>query len=166
MFYIAYGRGRYPHKVLPHLGLRPTPPLVGLFATCLFVVAACGGGAASPTPSGSLAPATVISSEYGRIWGRLPADFPLLAEGSAETRLDLLASGSIFSRMGVEEATRAAVDELRRLAWEVADPTSNGTRYKISALRDQGACTATLIVEPLGSRTSIVVYLGEGCPAP
>ena len=160
------GRGHYPHKVLPHLGLRPTPPLLSLLAASLLLLAACGGGAASPTPSGSLAPATVISSEYGRIWGRLPVDFPLLAEGSAETRLDLLASGSIFSRMGVEEATRAAVDELRRLAWEVAEPAPKGTRFKISATRDQGACTATMIVEPLGSRTSIVVYLGEGCPAP
>ena len=164
---MTFGRGRYPHKVLPHLGLRPTPPLLSLLATSLLVFAGCGsGGGESPIPSGSLAPATVISSEYGRIWGRLPADFPLLAEGSAETRLDLLASGSIFSRMGVEEATRAAVDELRRLAWEVAEPTANGTRFKISATRDQGACTATMIVEPLGSRTSIVVYLGEGCPAP
>jgi prephenate dehydratase len=68
--------------------------------------------------------------------------------------------------MAVEEATRATVDELRRLAWEVAEPTSNGTRFMISATRDQGACVATMIVEPLGSRTSIVVYLGEGCPAP
>ena len=152
--------------MLPHLGLRPTPALLSLFVTSLLVLAGCGGGAASPTPSGSLAPATVISSEYGRIWGRLPADFPHLAEGSAETRLDLLASGSIFSRMGVEEATRAAVDELRRLAWEVAEPAPKGARFKISASRDQGACTATIIVEPLGSRTSIVVYLGEGCPAP
>jgi len=163
---MPFGRGHYPHKVLPHLGLRPTPLLLGLLATGLLVLAGCGGGAESPTPSGSLAPATVISSEYGRIWGRLPADFPLLAEGSTETRLDLLASGSIFSHMAVEEATRATVDELRRLAWEVAEPTSNGTRFKISATRDQGACTATMIVEPLGSRTSIVVYLGEGCPSP
>jgi len=163
---MPFGRGHYPHKVLPHLGPRPTPPLLSLLATSLIVLAGCGSGAASSAPSDSLAPATVISSEYGRIWGRLPADFPLLAEGSAETRLDLLASGSIFSRMGVEEATRAAVDELRRLAWEVAEPTSNGTRFKIIATRDQSACTATMIVEPLGSRTSIVVYLGEGCPAP
>lgn len=160
------GRGRYPHKVLPHLGLRPTPLLLSLLAATLLLLAGCGDGAASSTPSGSNAPATVISSEFGRIWGRLPADFPLLAEGSAETRLDLLASGSIFSRMGVEQATRAAVDELRRLAWEVAEPTSNGTRFKINATRDSASCTATIIVEPLGSRTSIVVYLGEGCPAP
>ena len=163
---MPFGRGHYPHKVLPHLGLRPTPPLLSLFTAGLFVLAACGGGATGSTPSSSLPAVTVISSEYGRVWGRLPVDFPLLAEGSAETRLDLLASGSIFSRMSVEEATSAAVDELRRLAWEVADPTSNGTRYKIIASRDQGACTATMIVEPLGSRTSIVVYLGEGCPAP
>jgi len=129
-------------------------------------VVACGGGAASPSASSGDSPATVISSEYGRIWGRLPADFPLLAEGSAETRLDLLASGSIFSRLGVEEATRSAVDELRRLAWDVVDPVSSGTYFKISASRDQGRCTVTIIVEPLGSRTSLVVYLGEGCPAP
>ena len=163
---MPFGRGHYPHKVLPHLGLRPTPPLLSLLAASLLVLAGCGGGAESPTPSGGGSPATVIGSEYGRIWGRLPVDFPLLAEGSAETRLDLLASGSIFSRMGVEEATRAAVDELRRLAWEVPDPTSNGTRYKISASRDQGTCVATIVVEPLGSRTSLVVYLGEGCPTP
>jgi len=160
------GRGHYPHKVLPHLGLRPTPFLLSLLVATLMTVAACGGEPASPSPSGGVSQATVIGSEYGRIWGRLPTDFPLLAEGSAETRLDLLASGSIFSRMGVEEATRSAVDELRRLAWDVVDPTSNGTRFKISATRDEGKCTATIIVEPLGSRTSLVVYLGEGCPAP
>jgi len=152
--------------VLPHLGLRPTPPLLILLVVALMLGAACGGGAASPSASSGGSPATVISSDYGRIWGRLPADFPLLAEGSAETRLDLLASGSIFSRMGVEDATRSAVDELRRLAWDVVDPTSNGKRFKISASRDQGKCAATIIVEPLGSRTSLVVYLGEGCPAP
>jgi len=170
------GRGHYPHKVLPHLGLRPTPRL-GLLAVplpiprlllaaCLLVAAGCGGGAEAPTPSESREPATVIGSAYGRVWGRLPLDFPLLAEGSAETRLDVLASGSIFSRMGVEAATRSAVDELRRLAWDVAEPEADGKAFKISADRDQGACTMTLIVEPLGSRTSIVIYLGEGCPAP
>ena len=163
---MPFGRGHYPHKVLPHLGLRPTPPLLRLLVTCLFAVAACGGGSPTPSTTAELSPATVISSEYGRIWGRLPGDFPLLAEGSAETRLDLLASGSIFSRMGVEESARAAVEELQQLAWEVQEPTSNGTRYKIIAARDQGACTLTIIVEPLGSRTSLVVYLGEGCPAP
>ena len=163
---MSSGRGHYPHKVLPHLGLRPTPLFVSRRVMSLLAVVACGGGMTSPSASPGGSQATVISSEYGRIWGRLPADFPLLAEGSAETRLDLLASGSIFSRLGVEVATRSAVDELRRLAWDVVDPVSGGRYFKISASRDQGRCTVTIIVEPLGSRTSLVVYLGEGCPAP
>jgi hypothetical protein len=29
-----------------------------------------------------------------------------------------------------------------------------------------GACVLTILVEPLGTRTSLVVYLGEGCPKP
>jgi hypothetical protein len=78
----------------------------------------------------------VISSEYGRIWGRLPADFPLLAEGSAEIRLDVLASGAIFSRLSVDAAVRSSVDELRRLAWEVAEPVKRNGRFEISAARD------------------------------
>lgn len=118
------------------------------------------------TPSDGASPAAVINSEYGRIWGRLPADFPLLAEGSAEIRLDVLASGAIFSRLSVESAVRSAVDELRRLAWEVAEPVKRGGRIEIGATRDNGACAVTVTVEPLGSRTSLVVYLNEGCPAP
>jgi len=171
------GRGHYPHKVLPHLGLRPTPSrpapsrptsrlAVALLVLTLTLLAACGGGEVTPSASGDSSPASVISSEYGRIWGRLPADFPLLAEGSAEVRLDLLASGAIFSRMSVEAAMESAVDELRLLAWEVPAPVKRDRRYVISATRDQGACTVTIIVEALGSRTSLVIYLGEGCPAP
>jgi hypothetical protein len=159
------GRGHYPHKVLPHLGLRPTPPRTLATLLLLAVVAACGGDAVA-TPQESASPATVINSEYGRIWGRLPADFPLLAEGRAEVRLDLLASGAIFSRLSVDAAVRAAVDELRRLAWDVSEPVRRGGRVEISAARDQGACTLKVIVEALGSRTSLVVYLSEGCPAP
>jgi hypothetical protein len=159
------GRGHYPHKVLPHLGLRPTPPLSLLALPLLLAVAACGGDVAV-TPSGNASPAAVINSEYGRIWGRLPADFPLLAEGSAEIRLDVLASGAIFSRQSVETAVRSSVDELRRLAWEVAEPVKRDGRVEINAARDDGACTVTVTVESLGSRTSLVVYLSEGCPAP
>jgi len=160
------GRGHYPHKVLPHLGLRPTPLLLTLLCSLLVFVAACGGSEGEATPSSAASPATVISSEYGRIWGRLPADFPLLAEGSAEIRLDVLASGAIFSRLSVDAAVRSSVDELRRLAWEVAEPVKRNGRVEISAARDEGACTVTVTAEALGSRTSLVVYLSEGCPAP
>ncbi len=159
------GRGHYPHKVLPHLGLRPTPLLTLLALPLLVAVAACGGDVVA-TPSGGASPAAVINSDYGRIWGRLPADFPLLAEGSAEIRLDVLASGAIFSRQSVETAVRSTVDELRRLAWEVAEPVKRDGRIEINAARDEGACTVTVSVEALGSRTSLVVYLSEGCPAP
>ncbi|MFZ9703193.1 MAG: hypothetical protein ACO3E3_02105 [Candidatus Limnocylindrus sp.] len=151
--------------MLPHLGLRPTPRL-GLLALPLAVALAACGGEAVATPSDGASPTAVINSEYGRIWGRLPADFPLLAEGRAEIRLDVLASGAIFSRLSVESAVRSAVDELRRLAWEVAEPVKRGGRIEIGATRDNGACVVTVTVEPLGSRTSLVVYLNEGCPAP
>jgi len=129
-------------------------------------VAACGGSEGEATPSSATSPATVISSEYGRIWGRLPADFPLLPEGSAEIRLDVLASGAIFSRLSVDAAVRSSVDELRRLAWEVSEPVKRDGRIEINAARDEGACTVTVTAEALGSRTSLVVYLSEGCPAP
>jgi hypothetical protein len=68
--------------------------------------------------------------------------------------------------MGVSEATATAIDELRRLAWEVQDPTGTATARRVIAKRDQGACVLTILVEPLGTRTSLVVYLGEGCPKP
>ena len=162
---MGVGRGHYPHKVLPHLGLRPTPLRTLLVLPLLVGLVACGGEAVAP-PSDNASPAAVINSEFGRIWGRLPADFPLLAEGSAEIRLDVLASGAIFSRQSVETAVRSSVDELRRLAWEVAEPVKRDGRIEINAARDDGACTVTVTVEPLGSRTSLVVYLSEGCPAP
>lgn len=151
--------------MLPHLGLRPTPLLIFFALPLLVAVAACGGDVEA-TPSANASPAAVINSEHGRIWGRLPADFPLLAEGSAEIRLDVLASGAIFSRQSVETAVRSSVDELRRLAWDVAEPVKRDGRFEINASRDDGACMVTVIVEPLGSRTSLVVYLSEGCPAP
>lgn len=78
----------------------------------------------------------------------------------------MLASGAIFSRLSVDAAVRSTVDELRRLAWEVAEPVKRNGRFEINAARDKGACTLTVIVEALGSRTSLVVYLSEGCPAP
>jgi hypothetical protein len=68
--------------------------------------------------------------------------------------------------MGVSEATAAAIDELRRLAWSVDEPTGTATTRRINATRDLGSCVLTIVVEPLGTRTSLVVYLGEGCPKP
>jgi hypothetical protein len=161
-------RGQYPHEVLPHLGPRLTPPLrrrtALLFALPLLLAGCFGTSEATPSPSQGAA--TVISTEYGRVWGALPADFPLLANGHALVRLDVQSSGALWSEMGVSEATTAAIDELRRLAWEVQDPTGTATARRINAKRDQGACLLTVLVEPLGTRTSLVVYLGEGCPKP
>lgn len=161
-------RGQYPHEVLPHLGPRLTPPLSHgaalLLALPLLVAGCLGAGDAPPSPSQGAA--TVISTEYGRVWGALPADFPLLASGHSLVRLDVQASGAIWSQLGVNEATTAAVDELRRLAWDVQDPTGDATSRRIDATRNQGACDLTILVEPLGTRTSLVVYLGEGCPKP
>jgi hypothetical protein len=154
--------------VLPHLGPRLTPPL--RFSSTLLValplfLAGCFGSS-TPTPTPSQTATTVISTEYGRVWGALPADFPLLASGHALVRLDVQSSGAIWSQMGVNEATAAAIDELRRLAWDVQEPTGTATARQIIATRNQGACTLTIVVEPLGTRTSLVVYLGEGCPKP
>jgi len=161
-------RGQYPHEVLPHLGPRLTPPLrrrtALLFALPLLLAGCFGTSEATPSPSQGAA--TVISTEYGRVWGALPANFPLLANGHALVRLDVQSSGALWSEMGVSEATAAAIDELRRLAWEVQDPTGTATARRINAKRDQGACVLTILVEPLGTRTSLVVYLGEGCPKP
>lgn len=161
-------RGQYPHEVLPHLGPRLTPPLqrrVALLVGIPLLLAGCfGSSSATPTPSQGTT--TVISTEYGRVWGALPADFPLLASGHSLVRLDVQASGAIWSQLGVSEATAAAIDELRRLAWEVQEPTGTATTRRINATRDLGACTLTIVVEPLGTRTSLVVYLGEGCPKP
>lgn len=161
-------RGQYPHEVLPHLGPRLTPPTrrhVALLAALPLLLAGClGAEQATPTPSQSAT--TVISTEYGRVWGALPADFPLLASGHTLVRLDVQASGAIWSQLSVSEATAASVDELRRLAWSVLEPTGTATTRRIDATRDQGACLLTILVEPLGTRTSLVVYLGEGCPKP
>ena len=161
-------RGQYPHEVLPHLGPRLTPPsprrAVLLVVLPLLVAGCFGSSVATPTPSQGTT--TVISTEYGRVWGALPADFPLLASGHSLVRLDLQASGAIWSQLGVVEATAAAIDELRRLAWDVQEPTGTATAQRIDATRNLGACTLTILVEPLGTRTSLVVYLGEGCPKP
>ena len=161
-------RGQYPHEVLPHLGPRLTPPpqhLVALLVALPLLLAGCfGSGSATPTTSQGTT--TVISTEYGRVWGARPADFPLLASGHSLVRLDVQASGAIWSQLGVSEATAAAIDELRRLAWSVDEPTGTATARRINATRDLGACTLTIVVEPLGTRTSLVVYLGEGCPKP
>jgi hypothetical protein len=161
-------RGQYPHEVLPHLGPRLTPPLqrrAALLAALPLLLAGCfSSGTATPTPS--QVAATVISSEYGRVWGSLPADFPLLASGHTLIRLDVQASGAIWSQLGVNEATAASVDELRRLAWDVQEPSGTATARRIDATRNMGACVLTILVEPLGTRTSLVVYLGEGCPKP
>lgn len=160
-------RGHYPHEVLPHLGPRLTPPArrgAALLLLPLLVAGCFGSTTVTPTPSEGTT--TVISTEYGRVWGALPADFPLLANGHALVRLDLQASGAIWSPMSVIEATSAAIDELRRLAWDVQEPTGSATAQRISATRNLGACTLTILVEPLGTRTSLVVYLGEGCPQP
>ena len=81
MFYTHKGRRRYPREVVPPFGLRPTPPIATLFLAATLLLAGGCGGAVAPSPSASGA-ASVISSEFGRVWGRLPADFPLLAGGS------------------------------------------------------------------------------------
>jgi len=161
-------RGQYPHEVLPHLGPRLTPPLLSrsalLVALSLFVAGCFGSSDATPTPSQGAT--TVISTEYGRVWGALPADFPMLASGHSLVRLDVQASGAIWSQLGVREATDAAIDELRRLAWDVQEPTGTATAQRINATRNLGSCPLTIVVEALGTRTSLVVYLGEGCPKP
>ena len=48
----------------------------------------------------------------------------------------------------------------------VQEPSGTGSARRIDATRNQGTCALTILVEPLGARTSLVVYLGEGCPAP
>lgn len=161
-------RGQYPHEVLPHLGPRLTPPSknrAALFVAIPLLLAGCFG-ASDATPTSSQGTTAVISTEYGRVWGALPADFPLLASGHTLVRLDVQASGAIWSQLGVSEATAAAIDELRRLAWSVDEPTGTATARRINATRDLGSCVLTIVVEPLGTRTSLVVYLGEGCPRP
>ena len=133
-------RGQYPHEVLPHLGPRLTPPLrqsAALLVALPLLLAGCfGSGEATPTPSQGATP--VISTEYGRVWGALPADFPLLASGHTLVRLDVQASGAIWSQLGVSEATAAAIDELRRLAWDVQEPTGTATARRIDATRNMG----------------------------
>ena len=137
-----------------------------LFAALL--VAACSGGAGeSSSPSSSTQQVGIVESPYGRVWLRLPADFPLLASGQPLQRLDITdASGAIWSDLSVDAATQSAVDGLQRLGWEVAAPTKDGEAQRISATRDAGACPLTIVVAPFGARTSLVVYLGEGCPQP
>jgi hypothetical protein len=164
MFYTHKGRRHYPREVVPPFGLRPTPLLTALFVLA-GALAGCGSGAASPSPSGS-ATAVVISTTYGRVWGSLPADFPLLADGQPLKRLDVIASGAIWSELSVSAAASAAADELRSLGWEVAAIVDAGDARRLDASREDGACTLTVISEPLGTRTSLVVYLGEGCPQP
>lgn len=161
-------RGQYPHEVLPHLGPRPisSPQCRAALLVALPLLLAGCFGSSQATSTPSQAAATVISTEYGRVWGALPADFPLLAEGHTLVRLDVQSSGAIWSQMAVSAATSAAADELRRLAWNVAEPTGTASTQRIIATRDQGACVLTILVEPLGTRTSLVVYLGEGCPKP
>ena len=165
MFYTGAGRRQHPREVVPRFGLRPTPPIATLFLAATLLLAGGCGGAVAPSPSASGA-ASVISSEFGRVWGRLPADFPLLAGGQPLKRLDVISSGAIWSALGVEEATSAAADELRRGGWEVAAPLPQGDAQRLGATRDGGACALTIVVEPFGARTSLVVYLGEGCPQP
>ena len=150
----------------PHLGPRPTP-LVTLLIATLSLAACAGGGGGDPSASPSTQPVGIVESPYGRVWLRLPTDFPLLADGQPLKRLDITdASGAIWSDLGVEAATRAAVDDLQRLGWEVAAPTRDGESQRVSATRDAGACPLTIVVAPFGARTSLVVYLGEGCPQP
>ena len=154
--------------MLPHLGPRLTPPLrrrTALIVALPLLLAGCFG-TNEATPSPSQGAATVISTEYGRVWGSLPADFPLLANGHALVRLDVQSSGALWSEMGVSDAAASAVDELRRVGWQVQEPTATATARRIDAKRDQGACVLTILVEPLGTRTSLVVYLGEGCSKP
>ena len=152
--------------VSPHLGPRPTP-LVTLLIATISLAACAGGGGGDPSASPSTQPVGIVESPYGRVWLRLPTDFPLLADGQPLQRLDITdASGAIWSDLGVEAATRAAVDDLQRLGWEVAAPTRDGESQRVSATRDAGACPLTIVVAPFGARTSLVVYLGEGCPQP
>lgn len=134
----------------------------------MLVLAACTSGTGSPSPSASESPVGIVESPYGRVWLRLPADFPLLASGEPLQRLDVLdASGAIWSPLSTEDAAAAATADLRRLGWEAADPAvASEGRWRIEATRSAGACKLTVIVEALGSRTSLLVYLGEGCPQP
>ena len=129
------------------------------------ILVGCGGSSAA-TAQPSASGATQITTPFGRVWGSLPHDFPLLASGQPLRRLDVLSSGSIWSALAVPDAATAAVADLRRLAWEVREPVASAEGLQIDATRDNGACRLTVVVEPLGSRTALVVYLGDGCPQP
>ena len=133
----------------------------------LLAAACSGGGGVDSSPSASTQTVGIVESPYGRVWLRLPADFPLLASGKLLQRLDVTdASGAIWSPLDVAVATQSAIDDLQRLGWKVAAPISDGESRRISATRDGGACPLTIVVAPFGARTSLVVYLGEGCPQP
>ena len=124
-----------------------------LLLTTLLLAACSGSGGEGPSPSASTQPVGIVESPYGRVWLRLPADFPLLASGQPLQRLDITdASGAIWSGLGVEAATQSAVDDLQRLGWEVAAPTKDGESQRISATRDTGACPLTIVVAPFGTQ--------------
>ncbi len=165
--------------------------LVGLLAAA-GLLAACIGGARpattsapsspSPAPSAStlvptLAAATpapgaaaVVTVAWGRIWDRVPAEFPLPSDAEPAQPADPVegpSSGAFTTSLGVADAATGIETALKAAGWslEATAPGEDGSR-DISAVGASPNCRSRVTVRALGSMHFVTVYYGAGCPRP
>lgn len=123
----------------------------------------------SPGASGSVLPVGQTDSDWGRIWDRLPAAFPVYP-GAAPA--EAAQTGPVSALLAVpDQATRTVATwmqaELERLGYRTEalnGPLEDGG-FVLDSVGDAG-CRVEVAVAPLGNLTTLTVRYGAACPSP
>ncbi len=169
----------------PHVSLRPV-----LLIAALALLAACGPGSTSTTKpvaatgAGTAEPETpaptsvAVSTEaaladqtdtdWGRIWDKLPAGFPMYA---GSTAADEAATGPVSGIYALPTGDAATVanwfkDQLTAAGFSteaLTGPLEDGG-YVLDSTGSEPGCRTEVTVSPLGGTISVTILYGAACP--
>ena len=114
--------------------------------------------------------ATVVTVAWGRIWDRVPSNFPLPSDAKPAQPADPVegpSSDAFVTGLSVDEAVQRLQAALTAAGWSIEGTTSgeDGSR-DISVVGAGPGCRSLVVVRPLGSAHFVTVYYGAGCPRP
>jgi hypothetical protein len=159
-----------------------------LTVACL--LAACGSGASTPSPSGSTPSATSTTpartttastaspsggsipdqtdTDWGRIWDTLPAGFPSVARStpSDEAATDPASASLVVDGNAAKSIATSMQTALEGAGFRTAGlsgPLEDGS-YVLDSVGTEAACKVQVTASPLGSVTTVTVMYGAACP--
>jgi hypothetical protein len=128
-----------------------------------------GGPNASPGATGSALAAGQTDSDWGRIWDRLPAAFPMYPGAAPAEAAQTGPVSAVLAVPGQEVRTiatwmQAALERDGYRTEALNGPLEDGS-FVLDSVGDAG-CRVEVAVAPLGDLTMLTARYGAGCPSP